>query len=390
MPSKFKYLDYWILIPYLLLMGIGIVMVYSASFDTVLVHGGSASTYFIKQAVFATVGLIFCVLVFMLKIRVLKNPRVIQVLLVITIGLLLYLLVRKIINPSSAINGASAWISLKFFNVQPLEIAKLTLIIYFAFIFNRRQERLVPGNILTELSGPLIIGFIILILVILQPDFGGTGILFFIGIVMISTSGIPKKSIALMNSIWIIPMSIVYYILTHINFAFLEKYYQYRRFMAFQNPFKYESGIGSQLVNSLYAINNGGWFGVGLGNSIQKRGYLPEPYTDFILAITSEELGFVGVLVILSLIFIIIFRCVQIGIRSTDTFQSLLVFGIAAMIFAQTFLNVGGLLGLIPLTGVTLPFISYGGSSIIILSIAIGIILNVVATEKYQATQQNR
>ncbi|MGR3741923.1 FtsW/RodA/SpoVE family cell cycle protein [Companilactobacillus sp. DQM5] len=387
MSSKFRYLDYWILIPYLILLGIGIVMVYSASFDTVMVHGGAASSYFIKQMMYASIGLVSCVIVFMLKINKLKSLKLIQFFLFITIILLIYLLIRKKIDPTSAINGASAWINVGFFNIQPLEIAKLTLILYFSFIFSRRQERLVPGNIIQELSGPLIIGFVILLLVIFQPDFGGTGILFFIGIVLISTSGIPKKSMALMNAVWIIPMSIVYYVLTHNHFAFLQKYYQYRRFMAFKNPFKYESGIGSQLVNSLYAINNGGWFGVGLGNSIQKRGYLPEPYTDFILSITSEELGFVGVLLILGLLFTIMFRCIQIGIKSTDTFRSLLVFGVAAMLFAQTFLNVGGLLGLIPLTGVTLPFISYGGSSLIILSISIGIVLNVSASEKFQEVQ---
>lgn len=389
MSKKFKYMDYWILIPYLVLMGIGIVMVYSASFDTVMSHGGSESSYFVKQIVFAVIGLFLCLLVFMLKENLLRNPAPIAIFAVITLLLLMFLIVRKIINPASTINGSSAWISLKFFNLQPLEMAKLILVFYFALAFSNHQDRLNlrPTEIAKEIWQPLVYASLCLFFVILQPDFGGTAILFFIGIVIISTSGIPAKSILMINAFWAIPIGTIYYVLTHYSFSFFERYYQYRRFMAFKNPFKYESGIGSQLVNSLYAINNGGLFGVGLGNSIQKRGYLPEPYTDFILSITSEELGFVGVLFILVLLFIMIFRCIKIGVRSNDTFRSLLVFGIAAMLFAQTFLNVGGLLGLIPLTGVTLPFISYGGSSLIILSISVGVVLNVSASEKSQLIQ---
>lgn len=389
MNSKFKYIDYWILIPYLVLIGIGIVMVYSASFDVVMSKGGNASTYFTKQIIYALIGLIFCGVAFLLKLKVFRSTRLIKFSLIVVILLLAFLLLRKIISPSSSINGASAWINFGPINIQPLEIAKLFLIIYLAYIFDRRKKSLVKGRIFPELLAPISLMLIILILVILQPDFGGAGILFFIGIVMISSSGMPRKNIFTLNAIWGIPFAAIYYGLTKFSFPFLEKFYQYRRFMAFKSPFKHESTIGNQLVNSLYAINNGGWFGVGLGNSIQKRGYLPEPYTDFILSVTSEELGFFGVLIILSLLFLIMFRCIRIASRSKSTYRSLLVLGVAAMLFFQTFLNVGGLLGLIPLTGVTLPFISYGGSSLIILSISIGIVLNVSAYEKKARLNNN-
>ena len=138
------------------------------------------------------------------------------------------------------------------------------------------------------------------------------------------------------------------------------------------------------MVNSFYAISNGGVFGVGLGNSIQKRGYLPEPHTDFIMSIISEELGLVGVIFILTLLLIIILRMISLGFRSKKTYNSLVYYGVATMILAQIILNVGGLLGVIPLTGVTLPFISYGGSSLLILSVALGIVLNLEATAEFE------
>ena len=141
---------------------------------------------------------------------------------------------------------------------------------------------------------------------------------------------------------------------------------------------------GAQLVNSYYAIHNGGLFGVGLGNSIQKRGYLPEPYTDFIFSIITEELGVIGAAVILALIFFLIWRIMMVGLKAKDSFNTLVCFGIATMIFIQTFFNVGAVLGLLPITGVTLPFISYGGSSLIVLTASIALVLNIAANERIQ------
>jgi cell division protein FtsW len=168
------------------------------------------------------------------------------------------------------------------------------------------------------------------------------------------------------------------------------KLYQLDRFRSFLHPFQLEQHGGAQLVNSYYAINNGGWFGRGLGNSIQKLGYLPEPYTDFILSITAEELGIVGATLILILLGILIVRSLLIGMRSRNTYHMLVCYGVSAILFVQTFINVGGLLGLIPITGVTLPFISYGGSSIIILSICMGLVLNISATEKRKREKRVR
>jgi cell division protein FtsW len=134
----------------------------------------------------------------------------------------------------------------------------------------------------------------------------------------------------------------------------------------------------------MYAINHGGWFGVGLGNSTMKLGYLPEPYTDFILAIIAEELGIIGAIFVVGLLFFLIWRIILIGIRAKSVYHTLLMYGIATMIFVQTTFNVGAVVGVLPITGVTLPFISYGGSSLLVLSVAIGLVLNVSARESHQ------
>ena len=136
------------------------------------------------------------------------------------------------------------------------------------------------------------------------------------------------------------------------------------------------------MVNSYYAIHNGGLFGVGLGNSMQKRGYLPEPYTDFILSITAEELGVIGAIVIITLLFFLMWRIMEVGIHADSQFNALVCFGVVTMIFTETLFNVGAVLGLLPITGVTLPFISYGGSSMIVLTVALGLVLNISAAEK--------
>lgn len=158
--------------------------------------------------------------------------------------------------------------------------------------------------------------------------------------------------------------------------------YVYKRFIAFLDPFKTAANEGAQLVNSYYAIHNGGLFGSGLGNSIQKRGYLPEPYTDFILSIIAEEIGSLGALLVLGMLFYLMFLIMEKGVRAESQYTSLICFGVTAIIFFQTLFNVGAVLGLLPITGVTLPFISYGGSSLWVLSAAIGLILNVDREEK--------
>lgn len=384
MRQKLRYLDYSILIPYLILSTIGVIMVYSASSDILLVNGFSPSVYMKRQIIyFVAAFLFFGIPCFALKLKIFKNRKFDMSYLGISFFMLFFLIVLKVISHGkAAINGAVGWINLGFINIQPVEVAKLSLVLYLAFVLSRRDGKFVPGQIWHNLFGPTVISFMMIGLVILEPDFGGSAILFMIVFVMYSVSGIPTK----LAVYWLIGLFVGIVLLMLVLLVwtpgFIKDSYQFQRLLAFVHPFKLEKTGGAQLVNSYYAIHNGGLFGVGLGNSMQKRGYLPEPYTDFILSITAEELGVIGAIVIISLLFFLMWRIMEVGIHADSQFNALVCFGVVTMIFTETLFNVGAVLGLLPITGVTLPFISYGGSSMIVLTAALGLVLNISAAEK--------
>ena len=385
MRSKIKYLDYGILIPFFILMGIGFIMIYSASSDLLIINNLDPMSYLKRQLVFAVVALFTGAVVFSLKIRVFKNRSLVISALFVVVMLLLYLVFLKLVKgDSAAVNGAVGWINVGSFNIQPVELAKFVLVLYLGFVLSRRDGRFVPGKIISELTGPSFIAIVLMLLTLFQPDLGGAAILFVITIIMFSVSGIPSKRVIILDLLLISLIVLGVAFLIWWNPPFLQHSYQFQRLLSFINPFKLEQHGGAQLVNSYYAIHNGGLFGVGLGNSIQKRGYLPEPYTDFIFSIITEELGVIGAAVILALIFFLIWRIMMVGLKAKDSFNTLVCFGIATMIFIQTFFNVGAVLGLLPITGVTLPFISYGGSSLIVLTASIALVLNIAANERIQ------
>lgn len=376
--QKLTYLDYYILIPYLLLSGIGIVMVFSASSDYVLVQNANPYGYLYKQAGFVLIGLVIAFIVYHLKLNVLKSRKLLFGLIVLLIIALVYL---RFFGRS--VNGAAAWIHVGGFNIQPVEFAKIILIWYLAYFFSNKERQMAAanlGDIGRNLLYPGILVGLIMLLTLLQPDIGGMAVLAAIVLVLIFSSGVRFR--------YGLSFSTIIFLLLVAGFTYLEKLpihasagYQYQRLMAFMHPFALARNAGKQLVNSYYAINNGGWFGVGLGNSIQKRGYLPEPYTDFIISVTAEELGIVAVILILALTYFLAARIFLIGMRAHSSFNALLCIGIGVMLAVQATVNVGGVVGLLPITGVTFPFISYGGSSMMVLVISIGIALNVSATE---------
>lgn len=396
MKEKLRRLDPWILIPYLLLVVIGIIMVYSASSGELIASNLSPTMYLKRQAIFAVVGLIGAALTYIFPAHFWYSKGTVMIAVISTLGLLLLLRLISHFNPSAAQNGAVGWINVGPFNIQPVEIAKLTLVLYFAYILGRREKKLInkrPGQVF---AAPLALTTVFIFLTLIQPDLGGALILAFITVVLIGASGVAWWFTIVGGAGILALFGVLVNFIGHLNKSsfFLKisglKLYQLDRFRSFLHPFQLEQHGGAQLVNSYYAINNGGWFGRGLGNSIQKLGYLPEPYTDFILSITAEELGIVGATLILILLGILIVRSLLIGMRSRNTYHMLVCYGVSAILFVQTFINVGGLLGLIPITGVTLPFISYGGSSIIILSICMGLVLNISATEKRKREKRVR
>lgn len=357
-------------------------MVYSASSFIALQNFDNAQYYFIRQAMFAGVGLFFCFFAFMLRLEILKHKAfVISAISIIVIMLL------SLLAFGEEINGAKGWLDLgPLGRIQPAEFAKVVVIWYFAFIFSKRQQRFVQDlrETVNAFLAPLLLFVIgIVFPIILQPDIGGAIIILAIGVVMVLTSGISYKfglglAVAGSTVIWGV-MELIRRFGTSLPFI---EGYQYDRFLAFWDPFAVSESTGLQLVNSYYALSRGGLFGVGIGESVQKTGYLPEPYTDFIMSILGEELGLVGVLGVVLLFGFLILRIYLIGIKTKDSFGSLVCIGIATMLLIQSTINLGGILGLMPITGVTFPFISYGGSSILILSVSIGVVLNVSATSK--------
>lgn len=385
--SKIQYLDYWLLLPYVILCALGALMVYSASSDLMSIRGMKPDAYFTKQLVFIALGFILMMITYFLKLSVLKNRTFLKAMTIVVFLALIYLLLLSRFRPSAAINGATAWIQLGPLTIQPSEFAKLLIVIYLANMLSRKENELADGFVdnLKLFFSPVVLVAGIILLVFIQPDLGGASILAAVMVVMFFGTGMSYwYGFSLITAVTTTVM-ILFSILRHFNFSTNVNSYKFNRILSFLHPFELENMGGSQLVNSYYAINNGGWFGLGLGNSIQKRGYLPEPYTDFILSITTEELGVIGTLVIIALLFALLARIFYLGIHATKMYHTLLCYGIGTIIFVQTLFNVGGLLGILPITGVTLPFISYGGSSMMVLAIALGIVLNISAQEKKAA-----
>ena len=372
--KNFHYWDYYLMVPYLVLCMIGIVMVYSASSAIEMQNGGTPTSYLIKQTIYVIMGI--CCLLFGANypLKHYRTPRFLRDSTLAMIGMLLFVLVL-----SHAVNGAKGWINLGVINIQPVEICKIYFILYLSDRMARVRAR--NDHFISSGGGPWLLVALCLLLIVLQPDIGGMAINVMIVAVLFLACDF-RWSFGI-SILLIIPI-MCYLLVEKAVESGLIHGYRMARFVAFLNPFGNASGSGSQLVNSYYAISNGGVFGSGLGNSVQKMGYLPEPNTDFIMSITSEELGLVGVSVILILLMIIICRMIQIGVRSNSMYEMLLCYGSATFILIEAFFNIGGVLGLLPITGVTFPFISYGGSSMLILSFTVGIIMNISIQQNKQ------
>ena len=372
--KNFHYWDYYLMVPYLVLCMSGIVMVYSASSAIEMQNGGNPTSYLIKQTIYVIMGIGCLIFGANYPLRHYRTPRFLRDSTLVMVGMLLFVLVL-----SHAVNGAKGWINLGVINIQPVEICKIYFILYLSDRMARVRAR--NDHFISSGGGPWLVVALCLLLIVLQPDIGGMAINVMIVAVLFLACDF-RWSFGI--SVLLIIPTMCYLLVEKAVESGLIHGYRMARFVAFLNPFGNASGSGSQLVNSYYAISNGGVFGSGLGNSVQKMGYLPEPNTDFIMSITSEELGLVGVSVILILLMIIICRMIQIGVRSNSMYEMLLCYGSATFILIEAFFNIGGVLGLLPITGVTFPFISYGGSSMLILSFTVGIIMNISIQQNKQ------
>jgi cell division protein FtsW len=381
LPKKVKkrhFLDYSILIPYLILCVLGLIMVYSSSSYLLLENGANPTSSVINQSIFWVLSLIAIALLYKMKIDVLKNQQLIMIVFaVLTVLLLIVLFFGK------EINGAKGWLQIAGFSIQPAEYLKIIAIWYMAYILSKRQHA-IQSDFFGSVNGPLFMIFALTAIVAVLPDFGNAAVIFLIVLVMLLASGVNYfyTLIVGFGGIGISAFVIWLINVTHGKILPGRLQYIYNRFAIYQNPFVDELDKGHQLVNGYYAFFNGGLFGRGLGNSIQKKGFLQEAQTDFIFSIVVEELGVIMAILILALLFFMIVRIFLVGIRSTNPFNSLMCIGIGAMFMIQVFINLGGVTGIIPLTGITFPFLSQGGSSLLMLSVCVGFVLNISADEK--------
>ena len=356
--------DILIILPLIALLLIGIIMVTSSSIY-IADNNQSNPFYFAQmQSLFIAIGILAMIFFLILPSNFLYKTD--WIFMLISIILLIALFLPDV---GTSVNGSTRWIRIGPLGIQPSEICKFSLILYISGYSVRRMSEI---NSLRSFIKPLILLFVISILIMFQPDLGSTAIVCALVVGILFYAGISYSQLGLL----ILLVSLLGYL------AITESPMRLARILAFTDPFAPEvvQEAGWQLSNSLIGIGQGGWFGVGLGNSIQKSFFLPEAHTDFIFAILVEELGAIGGLFLITLFVILLVGLISISFDSFKKkrfFQGYVVFGIFLLISIQAFFNIAVNIGLVPTKGLTLPFISYGGTSIIIMLSLMGVVLRV-------------
>ncbi len=343
----------------LVLICIGVVMVYSASSATALLSDESPQGLLIRQGIYAVIGLVafaVCARLRPSKLVGLGKPAVLA-----SIGLLVVVLIPGI---GTSVNGSRRWIELGPVQGQPSEFAKLALIVWLAGYLCKNADRLDQMKVLRL---PLMATGLMALLIVVEPDLGTAIVLVGAAVAMIALAGAPARIVG------IIALGAV--ILGALGIA--AEPYRRARFMSFTDPWADPQGAGFQIVQSQLAIGSGGVGGVGLGNGLQKVFYLPEAHTDMIMATVGEELGLIGLLGVIALIGAVVWSGYRIALSAPDIRQRLLAGGLTSLIGIQAIVNLGAVLGMLPVTGVPLPFMSYGGSSLVVLAASSGILVGI-------------
>ena len=357
---KNKKFDYVLFIAVIILILFGLVMIYSASSIWAEYKFNDSFKYVKQQGLFIIIGIILMLTVS--KVDYKWYYKKTNLILAVCLFLLVLVLIPGI---GSVRNGSQSWFGIGSFGIQPSEFAKLGLIIFTAKYLSNNNKFL--KDIRKGVIPILVVLFTIFGLIMLQPDFG-TGMIIVVSILaMLFIAGVNIKfflGLGLIGVVGLIGLIVV-------------APYRMDRITSFLDPWKDPLGTGFQIIQSLYAIGPGGLLGQGFLNSRQKQFYLPEPQTDFIFSIISEEFGILGVIIVCSLFLLILYRGIKIVLNIHDHFPKYLAFGMIFQIMIQTVMNLMVVIGLIPVTGVTLPFLSYGGSSLLITMISIGILLNI-------------
>ena len=342
----------------ILLVGLSIVMVYSASAPMALQKYGTASMFLVRQGMWALLGLSMLYVSMRIDYRNYREPAFIWTcLFLVAVGLVAVLF-------RSPVNGARRWFGVGGIGIQPSEVAKLTAIFFIAAILERRIHRI------DEMYALVPIGVTVLALVgliLAEPDFGTSMSLLLIAVVMVCAAGLNYRYII---GVCLASLPAIYLIV-------MGSAYRRRRTLAFLNPWDDPLGDGFQIIQSLIAVGTGGVWGRGLMNGVQKLFYLPEPHTDFIYSVISEELGLIGATAVLACFAIVAWRGLRVSLLAPDAFGAFLALGLTTMVAIQAFVNISVVLGLLPTKGIPLPFVSAGGSSLVINLIGMGILLNV-------------
>lgn len=360
-----KNIDKPLFILTLILFVLGLIMIFSASNVTSYMNGGSPYAYFFRQGLFLIVSFIFCI--FMVKFNTKFYGMMSNILLIAFVaGLILLLIYGK------ATNYAVSWIPIGPFTLQPSEFIKIIMIVFMARFYEVHEKRLDKFFIAII---PIIIGVVITFLIMLQPDLG-TAIIFASLTGLIFFSSPVSKTIKLKVVGLFLGMAVLVAAVLIMTGGSILQARQLERFN-FTRPCDRLLDTGNQVCNGYIAINNGGLTGIGLGNSTQKYLYLPYPYTDFIFAVVVEELGLiVGIAIILAYLYLL-YRILKIGRESYTNRGALLCYGVAVYIFLHVIVNLMGLFGLMPMTGVPLPFLSYGGSFTLCLMVSLAVVQRV-------------
>ncbi len=342
----------------LLLVFASIVMVYSASAVMAMERFHRPYLFLIKQSMWAALGLAALAIVMRVDYRLYRQPAVIWAsLAVVGAGLCLVLL-------SSPINGTRRWFGLGGFGVQPSELAKLSLILFTAALLERRMHRV--NDLRYALLPIALVSAIVVVLVLLEPDFGTAVSMLIVVALMVFAAGLDWRYFA----------AVALAAIPTLGAIAIAAPYRLRRVTTFLNPDADPLGSGFQILQSLIAVGTGGVTGMGLMQGVQKLFYLPEPHTDFIYAVIGEEMGLVGTTLVLAAFAVITWRGLRIALRAPDPFASFLAMGLTGMIAVQAFINISVVLALLPTKGIPLPFVSAGGSSLLINLVGMGILLN--------------
>ncbi|MEC0369950.1 stage V sporulation protein E [Paenibacillus chibensis] len=351
--------DLWLFLCIMGLLTIGMVMVYSAG-SVLAFHDYGDSFYFVKrQLLFAVLGLVAMFFTASIDFRVWKKYA--NIALIVCFALLVIVLIPVV---GVVRGGARSWLGISSFGIQPSEFMKLGMILFLSKWLSSEEWDITSFG--KGLMPPLGLMGLAFGLIMLQPDLGTGTVMMGAAMMIVFTAGARLRHLGMLG------------LAGAAGFVglILAAPYRLKRITAFLDPWSDPLGAGYQIIQSLYAIGPGGLGGLGLGMSRQKYSYVPEPQTDFIFSILAEELGFIGGLIVLLLFLILVWRGMRVAMTIPDRFGSLLAVGIVGMVAVQVIINIGVVIGLMPVTGITLPLISYGGSSLTLMLTALGILLN--------------